>query len=215
MRHFATKLALLASIFLCGCSSGMKAGILTIKSEVSPDRSDVRKTSLNPNFQYLMVETSGQEALLVLVGIEPHKLGQAQVWVSADGAIIRTVSGRLVAVSEPSRYWQLVDEKLPSSVLHSKTERRLQITDMQPGGLMGVLRAVDLKILPPDQQPDTWFIQHTQLEWLQEIDPVTHERLAISGFNKNNYIVAGQRCMTAKWCLRWQSWPAPLNTASP
>ncbi len=215
VRQFATRLALLASILLCGCSSGMKAGILTIKSEVTSDLADVRKTSLNPNFQYLLVETSGQEALLVWVGNEPHQLGEAQVWVSADGVIIRTVSGRLVAVSEPNRHWQLVYEKVTSPLLPGTTARCSQITDMQPGYLMGVERAIDQKILPPDQQPKTWFDQKTQLQWLQEIDPMTQERLAISGFDKNNYIVAGQRCITAKWCLRWQSWPAPLTTSSP
>ena len=76
----------------------MKAGFMTLKDEVMPSRSDVRKTALQTNYRYLLVETEGQEALMVWIGNEPHRLGQASVWVSSDGVIIRMVKGKLVGV---------------------------------------------------------------------------------------------------------------------
>lgn len=208
-------LALLASLVLHGCSSGMKAGLLTVQNEVMPSRSDVRKAALHPQYRYLLVETDGQEALMVWTGNEPHRLGQARVWVSADGVIVRTVNGRVVGVSEPRRQWELVSETpaLPSSP--STGTRLLQTSDAQPGFRTGMVRTIEQTTLPAAQQPASWFDQAPQLHWLQEIDPTSGERLALYGLNMNKQTVAGQRCMTAQWCLRWQSWPANSDTSTP
>ena len=43
------------------CSSGMKAGLLTLQQEVMPTHQDVRSTTLRPGVRYLLVEEQGRE----------------------------------------------------------------------------------------------------------------------------------------------------------
>jgi hypothetical protein len=212
MHLIKTGLAVLASLFLSGCSSGMKAGFMTLKDEVMPSRSDVRKTALQTNYRYLLVETEGQEALMVWIGNEPHRLGQASVWVSSDGVIIRMVKGKLVGVSEPRRHWQLISESiLTSTEFPSSITRLTQTSDAQPGYRMGVVRTVDQKFLPTSVQATAWVDRSLGLRWLEEVDSSTGERIALYGLNDSDQTIAGHRCMTAHWCLRWQAWPAKAS----
>jgi hypothetical protein len=212
MHLIKTGLAVLASLFLSGCSSGMKAGLMTLKDEVMPSRSDVRKTALQPDYRYLLVETDGQEALMVWIGNEPHRLGQASVWVSSDGVIIRLVNGKLVGVSEPRRHWQLISESIVTSPPPGSSITRLtQTSDAQPGYRMGVMRTVDQKVLPAGEQAMAWVDHSLALRWQEEVDSNTGERTALYGLNSSNQITAGHRCMTAQWCLRWQTWPAKAS----
>ena len=118
----------------------MNAGLKTFQAELWPERPDVRNTHLNPQLRYMLLESGKQEALVVWVGDEPHPLGTASVWVSADGVVIRTVKGQLVGMTEPARSWRL------------------------PLG----------EALANEQGPNS---------------------------------AAGQRCLTAQWCVRWQAWP--------
>jgi hypothetical protein len=215
MPSIKTGFAFLACLFLWGCNSGMKAGFVTLKDEVMPSRSDVRQTALQPNYRYLLVETDGQEALMVWIGNEPHRLGQASVWVSSDGVIIRTVKGKLVGVSEPRRRWQLISEALVASPLPSSSIARLtQSSDAQPGYRMGMVQTVDQKALPASEQAMAWVDRSLGLRWVEEVDSNTGARMALYGLNADNQTIAGQRCMTAQWCLRWQTWPAKASTSS-
>ncbi len=215
MHLFKTGLAVLASLVLAGCSSGLKAGLMTLKDEVMPSRSNVRQTALQPNYRYLLVETDGQEALMVWIGNEPHRLGQASIWVSADGVIIRTVKGKLVGVSEPRRHWQLISESIvPSPPETSSITRLIQSSDAQPGYRMGMERTVDQKVLPASAQAMSWLDRSLGLRWLEEVDSKTGERLALYGLSTDDQTIAGQRCVSAQWCLRWQAWPAKASASA-
>ena len=194
-----------ACLLVGACSSGIKAGLLTLQQEVMPTRQEVRQSPLQPGVRYLLVEERGQEALLVWVGNEKGPLGETSVWVSADGVIVRLVQGRLVGVSEPQRTWHLTSE---TAVKVAGTSQLRQTTDVQPGFHMGLVRTIEKKSLPVAPRPLAWFEETRDLNWVEEVDIATGQRLALFAMNGLNQTIAGQRCMSPEWCLRWQTWPA-------
>lgn len=194
-----------ACLLLGACSSGMRAGLLTLQQEVMPTRQEVRQSPLQPGVRYLLVEERGQEALLVWVGNEKGPLGETSVWVSADGVIVRLVQGRLVGVSEPQRTWHLTSE---TAVTVAGASQMRQTTDVQPGFHIGLVRTIEKKSLSVEPRPLAWVEETRDLSWVEEVDIATGQRLALFAMNGLNQTIAGQRCMSPEWCLRWQTWPA-------
>jgi hypothetical protein len=130
------------------------------------------------------------------------------VWVSADGVIIRTLHGRLMGVTEPQRQWALRPESsvlaaLPITVNSSS----IQITDEQPGFRMGVRREIEYRHMDPTNAMAKWVNNAGQLQWVEEVDVSTGERTAILGLDAALHTVAGHRCISPQWCIRWQTWP--------
>ena len=195
------------------CSSGMHAGLKTFKDEVFTRSADVRKSELLPQYRYLLVEQNGQEALLVWIGVEASPLGQAHVWISADGVIMRTVDGRLTGVTEPQRQWHLRSQSISPHPTSSVHVRLRQISDVQPGFRMGVDRLIEQKSVSSAHALGKWLDTPDQLFWLEEVDVANGERLAMYGLNSAEQTVAGQRCITPQWCIRWQSWPSKASSA--
>ena len=193
------------------CSSGMKAGLLTLQQEVMPTHQDVRSTTLRPGVRYLLVEEQGREALLVWVGNEKNPFGEASVWVSADGVIVRLVQGRLVGIADPLRTWNLTSETVATS---SNSSQFSQTTDVQPGFRMGLVQRIEKKNLHATPRPMPWVEEARNLNWVEEVDVATGQRLAIFAVNEFNQTIAGQRCMSTEWCLRWQTWPANKSRPS-
>jgi hypothetical protein len=183
----------------------MKAGLLTLQQDVMPNRLQVRQAKLEPGYRYLLVEQQGREALLVWIGNESSALGETSVWLSADGVVVRLVEGRLVGVAEPNRNWRLTSETPLSQQSSSQLK---QTSDEQPGFHMGLVRTVTTLPLPVTARPMPWVDGEQNLNWLEEIDVTTGQRLALYAVNERKQTIAGQRCLGAEWCLRWQTWPA-------
>ena len=205
MRVFFLAFMAGACLLMGACSSGMKAGLITLQQEVMPTRQDVRQSPLQPGVRYLLVEERGQEALLVWVGTEQGPLGETTVWTSADGVIVRLVQGRLVGVAEPLRTWRLTSE---TAFAVANTSQFSQRSDVQPGYRMGLVRTIEKKIVPSVPRPMPWVEESRHLNWIEEVDVSTGQRLAIVAVNEMNQTIAGQRCISPQWCLRWQAWPA-------
>lgn len=205
MRVFFLAFMAGACLLMGACSSGMKAGLITLQQEVMPTRQDVRQSPLQPGVRYLLVEERGQEALLVWVGTEQGPLGETTVWTSADGVIVRLVQGRLVGVAEPLRTWRLTSE---TAFAVANTSQFRQRSDVQPGYRMGLVRTIEKKIVPSVPRPMPWVEENRHLNWIEEVDVSTGQRLAIVAVNEMNQTIAGQRCISPQWCLRWQAWPA-------
>lgn len=191
----------------------MRAGLLTFKEEVIPTRIEVRQHETDPKFRYLLVESGGQEALVVWVGNEPNPLGEASVWISADGVVLRFVQGRLIGVSETRRSWQIRSELIlsPENPLFSGTQYE-QISDEQPNFRIGVVRKIQKLNLSTVPQPMLAIEKAQSLRWYEEIDSQSRKRLAVYGLDAHQQTIAGQRCIASDWCLRWQKWPVKVNT---
>lgn len=203
-----------AAVLLVGCSTAMMTGLRTLQEEVMPSHVSVRQTPLKPNFRYLLVENKGQEALMVWVGTENSALGETSVWMSSDGVVLRLVQGRLVGVSEPLRSWQLTSESPVSKNATFATGSQFkQTSDEQPGFRLGIERTVEKMALPLSPQTTTWAVAGQDLRWMQEVDISSGQRLAMYGTNAQHHTMAGQRCLTPEWCLRWQAWPAKTTTS--
>lgn len=214
MRRVKLGAAGAAVVLLVGCSSAQMAGWWTLQEEVMPRQLPVRQMTLKPEFRYLLVENKGQEALMVWVGMEHSALGETSVWMSADGVVLRLVQGRLVGVSEPHRSWRLTTES-PVSTNPSLTTRPQfsQTSDEHPAFRLGIKRSIAKVDLTANPQTTGWAVDAQDLRWTQEVDISSGQRLAMHGMNAQNHTMAGQRCMTPDWCLRWQVWPAKTTTS--
>ena len=193
---------------LSACASGFSNGLSSLLDEVRNPPSSARQTPLKAGIRYLLVENNQREALMVWVGNEVSPMGPTTIWVSADGVVLRLAQGRLVGISEPTRQWQLISEsKLVPPDNDPKAPYFSQTTDEQPGQRMGVIRHVSKTPVKASAQTTAW--QPQGLHWEQELDVSTGTRLALHGYHRpEGEIVAGQRCIHTRWCLRWQTWPA-------
>lgn len=214
MRSMKLGAAVTAAVLLGGCNAAMMTGLRAFQEEVLPSHQSVRQAPLKPELRYLLVENQGREALMVWVGTERSTLGQTSVWMSSDGVVLRLIQGRLVGVTEPHRSWRLTSEspvsKNPSSTAPSQFR---QTSDEQPGFRLGIERTIEKLELPISPQDTAWAVVASDLRWTQEVDVASGQRLAAHGMNGQNHTLAGQRCLTPDWCLRWQAWPAKTATS--
>ena len=200
-------------LLFSACSSGMRAGLLTIQQEVLRTHQSVRQTQLQSGYRYLLIERNGQEALLVWVSQEAGPMGDTSVWVSADGVIFRLAQGRLVGVSEPLRNWSLISE-VPSPPLKVGAvfpTRFIQTSDMQPGFRLGTVHPTLRRPVQPQTQFRAWIEGGEELGWVEDIESDTGQPLAWYAINLQGQTIAGRRCITPEWCYSWQVWPAPSN----
>lgn len=203
-------------LLLGACSSGIRAGLLTIQQEVPSSNQTVRQAQLQPGYRYLLIEHHGHEALLVWVSQEPGPMGDTSIWVSADGVVFRLVQGRLVGVSEPLRHWSLTSEDPSLSVQQSlmNSSPLIQTSDRQPGYRMG---AVQYLLRGPANAPThvrAWVHAGQKLRWLEDRDADSGQQLALYAINLNDQIIAGHLCIGPGWCYSWQEWPFK-NSANP
>ena len=194
----------------------MQAGLQTFQTEFAPSNAQtIRNTPLQPQYRYLLLESGGQEALVVWIGDEPHPLGKASVWTSADGVIIRTVNGQLAGVTEPQRSWQLQAQRPLTTAPQatntpSTAPTELELTvDIQPGHKLGLRQRTLQHPLPANTHPLPWSTVSTPVQWVAQTDVHTGQTLALYGMNTQGQTLAGERCMTPQWCVRWQTWPNP------
>jgi hypothetical protein len=179
----------------------MRAGLLTFQQEITSDHLAVHQRPLRPELRYLLVQNNDQEALMVWVGNEPSPVGEASVWVSSDGVVMRLSEGRLIGISEPRRYWRLVAESA-----------RTQTTDEQPGLRLGLERTIEKTAVPNSNLPKSWRDMSPDMQGTEEIDRVSGKRLTLYAAHPASEVMAGQRCITPAWCLRWQTWPTTKAT---
>jgi hypothetical protein len=193
----------------------MRAGLLSLQQDIMPSAQSVRHYPLRPDLRYLLVKSEGREALMVWVGKEQTNLCEASVWVSADGVVMRLCGGRLVGVSERQRQWQLVDESMLSVAQPSSSDRSIhrQTSDEQPGFHLGVARTIEKIHLTTHEQPTSWFVMPQTVQWVEERDHLSGDQLSFYAVNTDHDWIAGQRCITAQWCVQWQTWPSK-STAS-
>ena len=191
----------------------MRAGLLTIQQEVLRPHQTGRQTQLQSGYRYLLIESNGQEALLVWVSQEAGPMGDTSVWVSADGVIFRLAQGRLVGVSEPLRNWSLISE-VPSPPLKLGDvfpTRFIQTSDTQPGFRLGTVQNTLRGTVQSQTQFRAWIEGGEELGWVGDIEADTGQPLAWYAINLQGKTIAGRRCITPEWCYSWQVWPAPSN----
>jgi hypothetical protein len=203
-------------LFLGACSSGMRAGLLTIQQEVLHSNQTVRQTQLQSGYRYLLIEHNGHEALLVWVSQEPGPLGDTSVWVSADGVIFRLAQGRLVGVSEPLRNWSLTSE-VPSLTMRQSAlypTPFVQTSDRQPGFRLGTVHHLIRRPGNPQAHFMAWVEGGQKLRWVEDVDAGSGQQLALYAINLNDQIIAGHRCISPEWCYSWQGWPSTNSAKS-
>jgi hypothetical protein len=178
-------------------------------------------TQLNPAYRYLRVDVASRpSALLVLGYVDPHPLGDIEVWYSSQREVIKTQAGRVIATSGLELDWRQVSfpvAPLPwAKAPHSSTYQRVR--DVMPGYRMGLQEAVQVVALqpPPEMLPPSL---PAGVNWYRETadaPSMTHSlpnALPPAWFavktsaSSAAEVVASYQCLSPTLCLRLQRWP--------
>ncbi|MFM1908895.1 MAG: hypothetical protein RLZZ591_2572 [Pseudomonadota bacterium] len=176
---------------------------------------------LNPSYRYLRVSVAGRSpALMVLGYIDPHPLGDIEVWYSAKREVLKTQAGRVVASAGLELDWRHVDFPAPpvawANAGPSFSYQRVR--DVMPGYRMGLREAVHVQALSPPQElvPPSMPRGAT---WYQElvVPASKNDTLAPAWFAvvksrsssgaASADVVASYQCLSASLCLQLQRWP--------
>lgn len=178
--------------------------------------------------EYLRVDLAGRSALLVQGGTEPSEQGTTAVWFSADGAVLRTVNGQLIGVTERSRSWQLQSSAIgvSSEVWPRSTVAIHEVTDLQPHYRFSAAQMMERTRLErfPAQWAKELSGQPKQLDgvvWFQDLPVASAQKngttkssgvtpvglYGVDVSQKPAQVVFGFRCLDADWCISWQRWP--------
>lgn len=176
---------------------------------------------VNPSYRYLRVSVAGRPpALMVLGYVDPHPLGDIEVWYSAKREVIKTQAGRVVASAGLELDWRQVDFPSPpvpwAQAGSSFSYQRVR--DVMPGYRMGLRETVQVQALspPPELVPPSMLRGAT---WYQElaVPASKNDTLApawfavVKGWSSSGAasadVVASYQCLSASLCLQLQRWP--------
>jgi hypothetical protein len=227
-----SKNVLLAAIvaLATGCTAGTNAILQTVENVAFRSSTDVEKTALNPNFQYLRLTIDGRMALLALGDVDSNSRGQVEVWYSAQREVLRFQDGRLVGAVGLTTEWRSVDSAdVPSwSSLKESQQPRMwtRIRDVMPRYRFGIRdRLVVLSGQPPiasalsgiDPASLTWFEERMEPgDGAQQIrlmdlgnpdDALPPARYAVDYSGVNPVVIYGEQCLKPTFCFTWQRWP--------
>lgn len=200
---------------LGGCGANMTAALATASKTWDGGRSVAGpNAAVNPAFDYLRVETDRQVGLMARAGEEPSVHGRTEPWFSADGAVLRLSQGRIVGLTDGARSWQLSRALEPvdwREIAAGQSQAQTWVVDEQPGYRLGRRfdRVIDLSLAGP---PGVRLPSPSRgVRWFRESDPLGASMpawYAVDLTQRPARVVYAQACLTPKWCLNWQPWPA-------
>ena len=218
-------LPLWVSALLLGCASGTNPmsealSALAAQAFASGDTA-VLGAKLNPQYRYLRVEVVGHAAALMVLGyIDPHPLGDIEVWYSGNGEVIRTQNGRIVATSGLPIDWRAVrfaSNPPPWSAVPAEGAFYQRSRDEMPlhryaiserlklARLADQPTAVQVAPLPLAQaRAATWFREDTLSS---TAEPVPSALFAWGNYAGQGAVVYSYQCLSATFCLKLMPWP--------
>ena len=177
---------------------------------------DVDSLNLNPNYAYLRVSTPERALLMVLGYDDESPNGPVQTWYSQAGQVLQLRDGRLHATRGFPVDWTSVRyQDLPSwnGATRRPRTRFIRYRDEMPGYRIGVFDAVTLRTISPPADARLSGIDPSQLRWLEEttdtaLKGMPSARYGLSERDGRLSVVYGEQCLSAQFCMAWQTWPA-------
>ena len=180
-----------------------------------PDEPDLR-------YRYLRLEVQGfPPALLVLGYVDPHPMGEIEVWYSAQREVIKTQNGRVVATAGLPVDWTAVHFVTAPPSWAPAPQQSLQfqrIRDEMPGYRYGMAEQVEWA--PVSGVPAIPLVATLPMatantyQWFRESAKATKDGVALPdawfawGKHRGDWaVVYSHQCLTADFCLRLQRWP--------
>ena len=206
-----------AGIFLSGCAPGsLLVDISKAAWSGSLDGSaqDAIPTPLNPLYRYLRVELIGKApALMVLGYLDPHPLGDIEVWYGSGGETLKLQNGRLVGSAGLSVAWlRVAYQQVPPgwASVPADGAKFSRVRDELPGYRAAVL---DQVLLKPLDQPAVSGQTGANVWFSESYSNAQGETLPVALFGVNqchakSAVVYSHQCLSSDLCLTIQAWPA-------
>lgn len=177
----------------------------------------------NPAYRYLRVDVAGRApAFLVLGYVDPHPLGDIEVWYSSRQEVIKTQNGRIVGTAGLEIDWRNVRflPPPPAWTPPASPEIRYQrLRDEMPGYRYAVADHIVFQAwtgLPPIALPAslpaglartyTWF-RESIVNTHSDDAPLPPAWYAWGTHRGLPTVVYSEQCLSATFCLRLQRWP--------
>jgi hypothetical protein len=230
LKQFGAFFLVASSLLLGGCTGG---GALTqsLQMMARQMRTGADDHGLpqhpDPRFRYLRVEMPGRTpGIWVLAYVDPHPMGEIEVWHSAQGQELKLQNGRVVATHGLAVDWPAVRfAEAPPDWAALAADRGGAVAaferdhDELPRYRYGVRERLVLQALaqaPPLQGPGSLTAGLAKrYAWFQET-ATPHEGI-FGGVLTNWYawglhlgrrtVVFSEQCLTPDFCLRMQRWP--------
>jgi hypothetical protein len=204
------------AVLLAGCAPGsllVDISKAAWSGTTSGSAQDASTTPLNPLYRYLRVELAGNApALMVLGYLDPHPLGDIEVWYGSGGETLKLQNGRVVGSAGLSVTWLRVTyPQVPPAWASVPAEgvKFSRVRDELPGYRASVPDQVLLK--PLAQTPAA--VQAGANVWFSEsYANAQGESLPAALFGVNqcqakSAVVYSRQCLSTALCLTIQAWP--------
>lgn len=213
--------SLAGALALAGCGPTMHAGLRTLEQAWSGVPTGVDTLPLDPALTYLRVQLGRQTGLMVLADQAASPRGTVHTWVSADGAVLRLVDGRLDGYADLRQSWSLAAAGLPPAwtpLADPGGSRFAEVLDVQPGYRLGQQRLRERVAADRAPAGHQWRGDPDAVRWFVERnaqDASEPRWYAVDLQSTPARVVYGQACLNAEVCLSWQAWPTPTALARP
>lgn len=199
----------------------MHAGLRTMDQAWNGVPAEVDSLPLNPSLTYLRVQLGRQTGLMVLADQAPSARGTVHTWVSADGAVLRLVDGRLDGYADLRQSWSLVSAGTPpawGAPPDTPGPAFSEVLDVQPGYHLGQRRLRERLAADGPPASNQWRGDPGAVRWYVErnVQGEPEPRwYAVDLQSQPARVVYGQACLDPTVCLSWQTWPTPTALARP
>lgn len=226
-----------ALLLLAGCASGgsamMQTTQLWVQQALPGAVPDGLPQQPDPRYRYLRVEMPKRTPGIWVLGyVDPHAMGDIEVWYSAQSQVLKLQNGRIVATQGLELDWPAVRFAAAppawaalaadTAVAAATLERE---HDELPGYRYGVRERLVLQVLeqaPPLTGPGALRADLAKrYAWFQET-ATPHDVLGAAVLTNwyawgmhlgQRTVVYSQQCLKPDFCLRMQRWPVQ-ETAS-
>jgi hypothetical protein len=217
LKTFNSLLTLGATLtLLAGCAPGsllVDVSKAAWSGTTSGSALDAINTPLNPRYRYLRVELTGKApALMVLGYLDPHPLGEIEVWYSSSGETLKLQNGRVVGAAGLSVTWLRVTYPQVPLAWASVTDAGFnfsRVRDELPGYRFDIVDHVVVK--PLAQAPfkgqdgaNRWFSE-SYLSASGESLPSA--LFGVTQCQGKSSVVYSFQCLSTELCLTIQPWP--------
>jgi hypothetical protein len=208
--------SLLAALGLAGLTACIHTPFSLTMAEAFSKGPKLKALTLNPQLRYLRVSTQGRNALMVLGYEDPTDSGPIETWYSREGEVLRLQNGRMVGTAGLTVDWQSVRYKgLPAwaEMAGGQVAEFERQRDEMPGYRFNVADQLVLRPVPPPANAALEGLNAADLVWYEETvmrpnGPLPSARYALRDKDGVRTVVYGEQCLSAQFCMSWQTWPA-------
>jgi hypothetical protein len=188
----------------------------TVVDALSNTGSHLDRLQLNPQYRYLRVTVNQKSALLVLGYTEEHHNGPIEIWYSDSGQVLRLQNGRVIGTLGLETDWLNVNyNPLPSwqEIAQYSPIPYQRKRDQMPGYRFGILESLSISPIPTSTKSEIVPISGKELKWYEEVnsndpDLSLSARYAVLEKDGVYKVMYSDQCLSTRFCLSWQVWPA-------